>query len=210
METCSGKRDLEYIIVYLIKNNVKRIILSVGYKYKIIQDYFGGKFQDCEIIYSIEHKPLGTGGAIKKSIQLTRTNNFFVLNGDTFFNINLEKLWQAHHISDTMLTLSLKTLKNFDRYGNVKTDKNGYIQNFSEKKFVLMGKINAGFYVVNKDLFTDMELSENFSFEQFIETKVNYLLFKSLLFEDYFIDIGIPKDFQQAQIDFIDFIDLIL
>ena len=55
---------LEYILKYLQKNKVTKVILSVGYKWEIIQNYFGDKFENMELIYSIENEPLGTGGAI--------------------------------------------------------------------------------------------------------------------------------------------------
>ena len=54
----------------------------------------------------------------------------FVINGDTFFDINLNELMENHIKDNNDITLSLKRMKNFDRYGYVKTTRTGKIKSF--------------------------------------------------------------------------------
>ena len=61
---------LKYILQYLKQNGITRVVLSVGHKWEVIQNYFGDSFDGVELVYSIEDQPLGTGGAIKKAFEL--------------------------------------------------------------------------------------------------------------------------------------------
>ena len=202
MALINNKPFLEYIINFLLRNKIFRIILSVGYKSNQIKDYFGYNYKGCEIIYCVEDKPLGTGGAIKKALLLLKNNNAFILNGDTFFDINLATLWDSHYNHNAQLTLALKPMKNFDRYGSVGIDSKGVVQQFNEKKYQAEANINAGLYIVNRQLFEDITLNIKFSFEKFMEENIGNIKFNSVIYSDYFIDIGIPEDYLKAQRDF--------
>lgn len=187
---------LEHIFKYLQKNRVQKVVLSVGYKYKFIKEYFGDKWEDIEIVYSIEDTPLGTGGAIKKALSYIKNKEVFVLNGDTFFDIDLEKMLLK---KDSKIAIALKMMKDFNRYGCVDSDINGYITNFTEKQYQKQGNINGGVYLVKSNIFDDFKLDKNFSFEIFLQKNYKSLNATSVVFEDYFIDIGIPEDYERAK-----------
>ena len=193
---------LEYILKYLQKNNINRVILSVGYKWEIIKEYFGNKFENIELIYSIEYEPLGTGGAIKKAIQLVQNNKIYIINGDTFFNVDLSSLKLENN---NKLQLSLKKMYDFDRYGCVEI-KDDLVVKFTEKKYQQEGNINGGIYLISKEIFTSFNLENKFSFEEFMEENVNKLKITAEIFKDYFIDIGIPEDYEKAKNEIKDFI----
>ena len=165
MAPINDKPFLEYILEYLNKQNIKRVILSVGYKWEIIRDYFGDKFKDIEIFYNVENERLGTGGAIKESLKLINNEKCFVLNGDTFFDISLNEM----DINESYIELGLKKMKNFDRYGVVEIDNKGFIQSFKEKAYYEEGFINGGIYLISKNIFNKFELPKQFSFEDFLE-----------------------------------------
>jgi len=187
---------LEYILKYLQKNKVTKVILSVGYKWEIIKNYFGDKFKNMELVYSIEDEPLGTGGAIKKALQLVDDSKVYIINGDTFFNIDLSSLKLKQN---SKLQLSLKKMYEFDRYGSVEIDKENNVINFTEKSFKKEGNINGGIYLIKKNIFNDFSLPIKFSFEEFMQEHYKTLNTTAKVFEDYFIDIGIPKDYKKAQ-----------
>jgi len=187
---------LEYILRYLKKNGITRVVLSVGYKWEIIKEYFGNNFEDIEIIYSVEDKPLGTGGAINKAIDYVIDKQIFIINGDTFFDIDLSKMKLEN---DSKIQIALKEMKDFDRYGVVEIDINGYIQNFKEKSYYKQGLINGGIYLIKKNIFEKFDLPKKFSFEEFLENNFQKLKAKGRVFEDYFIDIGIPEDYEKAK-----------
>jgi len=94
-EIC-GKPFLSYIIDFLIRYEIKRVILSVGYKWEVIKQFFGERYRNLDLVYAIEYEPLGTGGAIKNSLKYVQDTEVFILNGDTLFNIDLSTFYILH------------------------------------------------------------------------------------------------------------------
>jgi len=187
---------LEYILKYLKKNGVSRAILSVGYKWEIIKEHFGDNFDGIELIYSVENEPLGTGGAIKKALSKINSKKVYIINGDTFFNVDLKTL---DLFDKSKIQLSLKKMYNYDRYGSVEVDENNNVTKFTEKSFQEVGNINGGIYLVTKDMFDSFDVAVKFSFEEFMEKNFEDLHVTAQIFENYFIDIGIPEDYARAQ-----------
>ncbi|MGH2267808.1 D-glycero-D-manno-heptose 1-phosphate guanosyltransferase [Campylobacter taeniopygiae] len=190
MAPINNKPFLEFIFTYLKKQKINEIILAVSYKYEIIQEYFKNEFLDIKVRYSIEKEPLGTGGAIKQALELVK-EDCLVLNGDTFFDIDLTKM----KLDKSKICLALKKMNDFDRYGSVELDKMGNIISFKEKQYLKQGFINGGIYLISKDIFQDFHLESKFSFEEFLQENYKNLKARAEIFEDYFIDIGIPEDY---------------
>ncbi len=201
MAEVQGKPFLEHILLYLQKNGITRVILSVGYKHEVIKNYFNDAFAGMTLDYVIENEPLGTGGAILNAIPHLKTEHAFVINGDTFFKVDLKNLFADHLKNHSDLTLSLKPMQAFERYGSVIIADNGKVTAFREKEFVAEGHINGGIYLLNKNIFVAFKLSKQFSFETFMQENINVLNIYASIFDTYFIDIGIPEDYQKAQIE---------
>lgn len=191
---------LEYILNYLNKHQVKKIILCTGYKGNIVREYFGYIYKGSEIVYSNEDTPLGTGGAIKKALSKCKNEKVFVLNGDTYFDINLSHMKDIYSKNKCDIAIGIKHMTNFDRYGSVVLE-NNKVSRFEEKKFVESGFINGGVYYIDRNLFHKYPCEEDkFSFEQeFIEKNINNLNIEAYISNNYFIDIGIPEDYKKAQ-----------
>ncbi len=194
MAIVNGKPFLEWILLYLKNYDFNRIILAVGYKKEIIKNYFKDKFLNMDIIYSEETEQLGTGGAIKKALKFANENRVFILNGDTFFNVDLREMKKI----DADVVIAVKKLKNFSRYGRILTDKNNSIVKFEEKKFCKEGFINGGIYLIKRNIFQKVK-EKIFSFEKFLEKNpnINMKIYES---NSLFIDIGIPEDYQKANL----------
>lgn len=193
---------LAYILNYLAKYNITHVVLAVGYKKDIIINYFGDKYKNMNIDYSIEDTPLLTGGAIKKAISKCKEKNIFIINGDTYFDVNLAKLMEQHLSTNANFTIAVKEMTDFNRYGTVKIDKYNRVIGFEEKKYYAQGYINGGIYCIKNNILE--KIAKNaFSFEKDYMEK-HYAIDKTLAFysEGYFIDIGIPSDYQKAQNDF--------
>lgn len=201
MAPVNNKPFLAYILQYLKHNNITKILLSVGYKHEIIEKYFGHTYLGMSIKYVIEDKALGTGGAIKKALAYTNDNELFIINGDTFFDVDLGFLKQQFMKIDSKLFLSLKQMHNFDRYGCVETNEEQEIIAFKEKESRKTGNINGGIYLITKEIFNGYNLPDVFSFEAFMQEEFNALNAMALVFNTYFIDIGIPDDYAKAQIE---------
>ena len=202
MAPVNGKPFLHYIFQYLKQEQIREVILSVGYKHETIEDFFGNEYLGIKVQYSVEEEPLGTGGGIKQAFGLI-DGPAYVLNGDTFFGVNLHTLSDYYFDSNSDMVLALKHLQNFDRYGTVQLDAQNRITKFDEKKLVAEGYINGGIYFFDKTLLSRVETGNKFSFEkEILEKYTGELKFGGKVFNGYFIDIGIPEDYNKAQHDF--------
>jgi D-glycero-alpha-D-manno-heptose 1-phosphate guanylyltransferase len=204
MAPIQGKPFLYYLLNSLKKQGIKKFIISVGYKSEHITDYFGDNFCNIPIIYAHELIPLGTGGAVRLALQYSTNENVFILNGDSFFSVNINKLRYFHEASNSDFTLALRKVNNeHGRYGNVDIEEDGKIINFdnSNNTDVL---INGGIYFINKESFLkNIPSTHSFSLENdFLkELPQNVKLYGVEFIKAYFIDIGIPPDFERAQIE---------
>ena len=144
------KPILEWQIKHLAKNNIKEIIICVGYLKEQIIDYIasGNKF-DVHVAYTVEDEPLGTGGALKNTYSLLKDekNGFFMINGDILTNINFLDLANENNHSK----LALVPLKS--PYGIVEFDENLNVTGFEEKPNIDGKWINAGIYFFNQEVF---------------------------------------------------------
>ncbi|EAH7208555.1 nucleotidyltransferase family protein [Campylobacter jejuni] len=192
MAPINDKPFLEFIFEYLKKQGIKEVILAVSYKYEVIKEYFKDEFLGIKIKYSIEKEPLGTGGAIKEALKIIK-NEAYVLNGDTFFGIDLSKL----KLNGSKICLALKQMNDFDRYGTVNVDEQCLVISFEEKVFKKQGLINGGIYLLKKDIFDKFDLEKKFSFEEFLQENCEKLKTRAEIFNDYFIDIGVPSDYER-------------
>jgi D-glycero-alpha-D-manno-heptose 1-phosphate guanylyltransferase len=199
----NGKPFLSFVLDYLQKNGIETVVLSVGYKAELIQQEFGDNYKGLKLIYAIESSPLGTGGAMKLALEKNKAEMLFILNGDTFFDIDLKELENFHLQNKSTCTLALKKMKNVDRYGNVEIDAAGKILAFSEKKFREEAVINGGIYCINRGILIHYPVNTPFSFEtNYLENKPQAKNIFGKLFDNYFMDIGVPEDYQQFQKDY--------
>ena len=208
MALIGDKPFLMLLLQYLQSQGIEKVVLSVGYMYEIIQETFGESFNGLSISYSIETEPLGTGGAIAKAMTMVESQSVLVLNGDSFIKIDLEEIERKFPTSKNHSLLVLKEMNNVSRYGSVVL-KDEVITAFEEKQFKEKALINAGVYVLNKDIFKDKNLPEKFSFEKdFLEKEVEKENLRGIITNGYFIDIGVPEDYQKAQIELVEQIEI--
>lgn len=203
MAAVGGKPFISYVIKYFQERGIDRFIFSLGYKHEVIQDFLEQNFSQLNYCCSIEEEPLGTGGAIRKACSLSITYQVLILNGDTLFEIDLEEVSGFHEQAEADCTLSLKPMRNSDRYGVVEIDGDRKIISFKEKKWYAESLINGGVYLLNKMAFINESLPGKFSFEKdYLEKFYVDRNMKGIVQDNYFIDIGMPEDFEKAQLDF--------
>ena len=140
---------IEWQIKYLKKFNVTEVIICTGYKTKMMENHFEMKKMGIKIKYSIEKSPLGTGGAIKKAGKMINEKSFFVMNGDTITNIDLNKLKKKQN---SIASIELRT-----QYGILET-KDEKILKFKEKKEIADTWMNAGIYHLQKEVLKELPL----------------------------------------------------
>ena len=199
MALIRGVPFLAYLLDELNNNMFTKVIIAAGYKHETIEAYFKDQYKGIELIYSIEHEPLGTGGAIALAAEKVKVENYFILNGDTFFRVNFRQMEELFLNKKSSLTIALKEMKNFDRYGTVLTSQSRIIS-FQEKKYCEKGLINGGIYLINKRWFKENSPLKIFSFERdLLEKKIESGKISCYVSGDYFIDIGIPEDYLRAE-----------
>ena len=97
---------IEWQIKYLKRFGVSEVIICSGYKTEMIENYLQNKKLEVKITFSIEKKPLGTGGAIKNAGKKIKDKSFLVINGDIITNIDLKKLLKKEN---SIESIKLKT-----------------------------------------------------------------------------------------------------
>lgn len=200
MASVAGKPFLHYGIAHLQKEGIQQFIFSVGYKSESIISFVKENLPGNNFQFSIEEEPLGTGGAIQLAIGKSAEKNMIVCNGDTLFNVHVNELNNFHEQHNSDCTLCLKPMNNFDRYGVVQLDNNNLIISFKEKQFYKKDLINGGVYALNTESFLNKNLPEKFSFEKdYLEKFAGENKMYGLIQDEYFIDIGIPEDYERAQ-----------
>jgi len=203
MAPVNGKPFLNFVITYLQKEGIEKFIFSLGYKSEDIVNYVDTHYKNMQKEYVIESKQLGTGGAVKEACKLATEPNVIVVNGDTLFNININKLAIFHETHQADCTLALKEMKDFDRYGAVEIKQDNGITAFKEKQFCEQGAINGGVYSLSVKSILNENYPEVFSFEkEYLEKNVGIKNLYGIINNGYFIDIGIPTDYQQFQDDY--------
>ena len=202
MALVNGFPFIGHVINHLKKEGVERFIFSLGYKHGYFNSFLNEILYPFQYELCIEEEPLGTGGAIQFASLFAENNDVLITNGDTLFNVNIDALSKQHFVSDSQCTLSLKPMKKFERYGVVEVDEQQKIVSFKEKKYYETGLINGGVYALNIDSLKAKSLPRKFSFEKnYLEAFYSENKFFATIQDEYFIDIGIPEDYEKAAID---------
>lgn len=208
MAPIACKPFLWYLLSYLTHYDVHRVILSVGYLHEVIFKWTEEHKSEFpfEFDYAIEEEPMGTGGGIKQAMDKVSDMEAIILNGDTYFDVDLDALLKQHESCNSLLSVALKPMAAFDRYGNVKCSSNHEIQKFEEKRYCETGLINGGIYVLNKVTSFFDGLPSKFSFEtQVLRPNSGKGCIYGFVYEGYFIDIGVPEDYLKANNEFSSF-----
>lgn len=202
MAPVAGHPFLKYVIDYLLSEGVTKFIFSLGYMHEKIESFVETSYPHLQYQISLESEPLGTGGAIQLACKIASEKNVIILNGDTMFKANLTSMMNFQLQHEAACTLALKPMHNFERYGVVEINQENYITSFKEKQHYEHGLINGGIYALHIDTFLSLPLPEKFSFEKdYLEKYFNSQKIMGIVQDSYFIDIGIPEDFERASIE---------
>ena len=201
MAPVDGKPFLWYLLEQLRGYSIDRVVLSVGYWREVVQDWISAHDGDYpfEFRFAVEEEPLGTGGGIRLAASMVSGRDVVVLNGDTFFDVNLDLLVQARRESGLPVALALKPMLHFDRYGAVELGSDGVVSAFLEKRHCDSGLINGGVYALDPHASVFDGLPEKFSFEKSVlEPACAAGKLAGLVQDGFFIDIGVPEDYERA------------
>jgi len=198
MARFQGRPFLDMQIHYLSKYGIKRVILCLGYKANVVKSHYKNKRG---IIFSQEFVPLGTAGAIKKAQRLIKSNPFLVLNGDSICSLDLVDFLNFHKNKSAWATVCLvRTNRSAERsdFGAVTLDSKKRIVKFLEKKDTRANFTNAGIYLFDKKVLSQIPVRKKYSLELDLFKKPRKD-FYGFIAEGPCIDIGTPARFEKAK-----------
>lgn len=203
MALVEGKPFLEYVLQGLKKSGIDDIIFAVGYKGGMVEEYFGDGTQfGIRARYAYEEELLGTAGAIKNAGKYVTDEQFFVLNGDTFYQMDFGDLSRIQQEKNLEMALVLRGVPDISRYGAARlTD--GLLTAFNEKNGNTgAGTINGGVYLMKRALLDEIPEGkvslENECIPRWMQEGRRL---GGIVNDGYFIDIGVPEDYFRFQED---------
>lgn len=201
MAPVDGKPFLWYLLELLKLYGVTHVILSLGYKHEAVTSWVEehkGEYP-FRFSYAIEQEPLGTGGGIALASSMAQGSEVLVLNGDTFFDADLDELLELGRSSGRPIAIALKKMRSFDRYGTVELSSDGSVTAFREKQYCPEGLINGGVYALDLGAGLFDGLGGKFSFEKdVLEPCCRMEKICGVEQSGFFLDIGIPADYALA------------
>jgi D-glycero-alpha-D-manno-heptose 1-phosphate guanylyltransferase len=198
MAPVAGRPFLEIVMRGLAGKGFRRAILSVGYLAEQISGHFGESFAGMALAYEVEDVPLGTGGAVRAALRQCRDDHAFVFNGDTFLDLEADQVERRWRECGNPLIVA-RAVPDVARYGALVV-RDGVVKGFLEKGSAGPGLINAGCYVLPRDLLDAYPLGTPFSLEaDFLAGAVARRRFEVFESRGLFIDIGVPEDYTRAQ-----------
>jgi D-glycero-alpha-D-manno-heptose 1-phosphate guanylyltransferase len=199
MAPVQGRPFLAFVLDQLVDAGFKTGIFATGYRHEAILAYFGEDYRGLALRYSVEREALGTGGAIRLACAQVTARDVFVLNGDTYLELDFRAMLDAHASASVELSMAICHVPDAARYGAVELH-DGIVQGFREKGRSGPGWINAGTYVLGPDLRARLRPHGAFSFEHDLlapeVSRIRPLAFRS---SGLFIDIGVPEDYARIQ-----------
>ncbi|CAA6826980.1 MAG: D-glycero-D-manno-heptose 1-phosphate guanosyltransferase [uncultured Sulfurovum sp.] len=194
------KPILETIINGFSKYGFTDIVLSVSYKAKMIEDYFGdGSNFGVHIEYVHENKRMGTAGALSL-MREKLSEPFFVMNGDLLTNINFQHMLEHHLSNKSVATMGVREYDFQVPYGVVNVEEQNILS--IDEKPVQNFFVSGGVYVLSPDVL-DVIPDEYYDmptlFEKLIEGEKKAISFP---IKEYWLDIGQMSDFHKANAEY--------
>lgn len=199
MADISGKPFLDLLINYLAGFRLKRFILCTGYMSEFIEQYYKNSKTKFEIIVSREERPLGTAGAFKNAERLIKSDNVLVLNGDCFCPVELDKFFDFYKQAKAFAAIVLTKIANNGEYGSVELSEDKRIMAFREKAKDKIALVNAGTYLLNREVFSLIPKNKKYSFEYNLFPELCSKEFYGFVTEEKLLDIGTPERYKQAK-----------
>jgi len=194
----NGTPFLDFLLTFLTHQNCKHFIFATSYMSDAFTSLYGTEFKGIPISYSFEAQPLGTGGAVIKAKDMLQTGEpFLVVNGDTFFPIELSALVDLHHKTRSDISIALFQATEDDRFDLVETNR---------YKTLVIGKGKAktgdlacgGVFIMTSSSFAKLTFKRHtLSLENDVLPNLisNGIKLTGLPFDTRFIDIGIPSEY---------------
>lgn len=202
MATVADRPFLELLLRQLQRSGFRRVILAVGYQAAVIRSYFGPQAMGLDIAYSEESLPLGTGGALRKAVDLVESSSVLVMNGDSYTNVDLKSFAALHHQSNADVTVLAVAVDGRGDAGSLLIDADNMVKRFQEKGGGGEARhLNAGVYMMSRHLLFDIPTGLQVSLERELFPKWlrDGRQVRANVQEGPCLDIGTPERYRLAQ-----------
>lgn len=201
-----GKPCIEYILSALVDAGIEEIFVACGYRADDLSDALREfDSRGAEITIAYEDEPAGTAGAVKL-LESRIVGTFVVASGDVLADVDMKDLIERHQAKDAFATMALTTVDRPEEFGIVGLDPNNRIVKFKEKPAsheVFSNLINAGIYILERDVVEHIPEGEMFDFSKNLFPKLlgmGKALFGAPI-HGMWKDIGRPSDLIEANIE---------
>ena len=203
MAPIGARPFLEHQLDYWIAQGVNNFVLSVGYRHEVIVDYFGHSHKGAKLDYAVEKTPLGTGGGLLLAAEKIGDNvPFLLLNGDTYFAVDLKTLIAFSREKNADWGFSLFRTSEEGRYMGMEVSPQGQITSLKSGSGQPGRLANGGAYWIRSRalLGGKFSLGDRFSLEEdfFPAALASGQRLFGIEFPGTFIDIGVPDDYRRA------------
>jgi len=202
-----GKPLLQHLIEQCVTHNICNIKLLVSYKKEVIIDFFGdGRRYGVSIQYIVEDIPRGTAGALIDALS-ELDEQFLVIYGDTFFDIDLDSFWEFHQSHAGDASIFLHPNDHPQDSDLVEVDSSFRVQKihpYPHDNQWRQNLVNAAMYMFNKNALQDVDLlskrpdiAKNL-FPLMLESRKNLYGYIST---EYIKDMGTPNRLSKVEED---------
>jgi D-glycero-alpha-D-manno-heptose 1-phosphate guanylyltransferase len=200
----NGRPFLSYLLDQLGIVEVTSVIVCSGYKGEMIFHAFQDRYKSMKLIYSQEPNPLGTAGALKLALEYCSAEYLLVMNGDSYCDADISSFLKWHELKRSDCSILLTYVQNAERFGFVETDDDGKIEAFKEKGGGKSGWINAGVYIIRREIIASLPGDRMISLEKEVFPHLTAKRFYGYKSYCSFIDIGTPESYEKAEKYFSD------
>jgi NDP-sugar pyrophosphorylase family protein len=196
-----GRPYLTYLLDQLVSARAREVVLLTGHRAEQIRAELGESYKGVRLRYSVEEAPLGTAGALRHALPLLRKRVMLLMNGDSYCDVDFGGFWRFHQWQGADASLVLARVPDTGRFGRVRVTRDGLITSFEEKRETPgRGWINAGVYLLSRDLIASLPAEQPLSLEQdllpgWVTKKSVYGYRRGLRF----LDIGTPESYAEAE-----------
>ena len=195
------KPILESIIEQLVESGFHNLYVAIHYKGDVVKDYFGdGSGLGAKICYLEEKTPLGTGGALGMLPEDGLKLPILLINGDLLTNVDFSQMLAFHNEQSGDITVCVREYDLQVPYGVVEV-KNQKVVGLIEKP-VQKFFVNAGIYVIAPRLKADLSKTKQVDMPDILNDQIICGKEVNVFpIHEYWLDIGLMKQYEQAQSD---------
>ncbi|MDD2206104.1 MAG: nucleotidyltransferase family protein [Aminobacterium sp.] len=207
-----GKPFLHWLFLFLRQRGIGKCLLLLGYKADQIREYCqNGEPWGLSIEYSVEPEPLDKAGALRYALPSIQEDDFLFLNGDTLLDVDIESMFKESRHLDADVVIALRKWPSIERTDPVEIDEDKRVLRFGDSSIAAgddgQWLINGGLYVVKRKVVEDLP-EGRLSWEKdvlpaLLERNAPVYAHEA---EGFFVDIGVPDDYQKSQKNIPEFI----